>query len=178
MVCHSLLQWTTICQTSPPWPDRLGWPHRAWLSFTELDKTVVHVIRLASCLWLYFESVCPLMPSLSTYRLTWVSLTSDMGNLFTAAPAKHSRCSLTFLSRALWRQKGDRDTLIWVAGSEDKKFACSAGDLGQEGPLERRMAPYSSILAWRIPWTEEPGEWLGGGPTVHGVAKSRMWLRS
>ena len=28
--------------------------------------------------------------------------------------------------------------------------------LGLEDPLERRMATYSSILAWRIPWTEEP----------------------
>ena len=28
----------------------LGWPHTAWLSFTESDKAVVHVIRLASCL--------------------------------------------------------------------------------------------------------------------------------
>ena len=27
----------------------------------------------------------------------------------------------------------------------------------QEEPLEKGMAPYSSILAWRIPWTEEPG---------------------
>ena len=34
--------------------------------------------------------------------------------------------------------------------------------LGQEDPLEKGMATHSSILAWRIPWTEEPG-----------VAKSR-----
>ena len=31
--------------------------------------------------------------------------------------------------------------------------------LGWEDPLEKRMATHSSILAWRIPWTEEPG-WL------------------
>jgi len=37
--------------------------------------------------------------------------------------------------------------------------------LGQEDPLEKEMATHSSILAWRIPWTEEP--------TVHGVAKSQ-----
>ena len=30
--------------------------------------------------------------------------------------------------------------------------------LGQEDPLEKEMATYSRILAWRIPWTEEPGE--------------------
>ena len=29
--------------------------------------------------------------------------------------------------------------------------------LGQESPLEKGMATHSSILAWRIPWTEEPG---------------------
>ena len=29
--------------------------------------------------------------------------------------------------------------------------------LGQEDPLEKEMATYSSIFAWRIPWTEEPG---------------------
>ena len=29
--------------------------------------------------------------------------------------------------------------------------------LGQEDPLELEMAPHSSILAWRIPWMEEPG---------------------
>ena len=29
--------------------------------------------------------------------------------------------------------------------------------LGQEDPLEKGMATHSSILAWRFPWTEEPG---------------------
>ena len=36
--------------------------------------------------------------------------------------------------------------------------------LGQEGPLEKGMATHSSILAWRIPWTEEPG---GYSPWCH-----------
>ena len=35
------------------------------------------------------------------------------------------------------------------------------------------MAPHSSTLAWKIPWTEEPGgAGVGGGAAVHGVAKS------
>jgi len=33
-----------------------------------------------------------------------------------------------------------------------------ARSLGWEEPLEKRMATQASILAWRIPWTEEPGE--------------------
>ena len=43
--------------------------------------------------------------------------------------------------------------------------------LGQEDPLEKGMATYSIILAWKIPWTEEPGR-----ATVHGVAKSQTRL--
>ena len=43
----------------------------AWLSFIELVKAVVHVIRLASFLQLWFQSVCPLMPSLRAYHLTF-----------------------------------------------------------------------------------------------------------
>ena len=38
---------------------------------------------------------------------------------------------------------------------------------GWEDPLEKETTTHSNILAWEIPWTEEPG-----GATVHGVAKS------
>ena len=40
--------------------------------------------------------------------------------------------------------------------------------LGRKDPLEKEMATHSSILAWRIPWTEELG-----GATAHGVTKSQ-----
>ena len=36
--------------------------------------------------------------------------------------------------------------------------------LGQEDPLEKSVTTYSSIFAWRIPWTEEPGG-LPWGPS-------------
>ena len=46
-------------------------------------------------------------------------------------------------------------------GSDGKESACDVGDPGlipgQEDPLEKEMATHSYILAWRIPWTEEPG---------------------
>ena len=39
--------------------------------------------------------------------------------------------------------------------------------LGREGPLEKEMATHSSILAWRIPWMEEPGGlWSMGSQRV------------
>ena len=46
-------------------------------------------------------------------------------------------------------------------GSDGKVSAYSEGirvrSLGREDPLEKEMATHSSTLAWKIPWTEEPG---------------------
>ena len=46
-------------------------------------------------------------------------------------------------------------------GSEGRETACNAGVPGSiagwEDPLEKEMATHFSILAWRIPWTKEPG---------------------
>ena len=41
--------------------------------------------------------------------------------------------------------------------------------LGQEDPLEKEIATHSNILAWRIPWTEEPGrlQYLGSQRVRH-----------
>ena len=57
--------------------------------------------------------------------------------------------------------------LEWMAipcfpgGSEGKESACHAGDLGSipgsGRSLEEGMATHSSILTWRVPWTEDPG---------------------
>ena len=44
--------------------------------------------------------------------------------------------------------------------------------LGREEPLEEGMASHSRILAWRIPWTEEPGQ-----ATVHRVTKSQTPIK-
>ena len=55
----------------------------------------------------------------------------------------------------------------WLSGKEP---TCQSRrrDLipDQKNPLEKQTATHSSILAWEIPWTEEPG-----GATVHGVTK-------
>ena len=47
--------------------------------------------------------------------------------------------------------------LGFPGGSDSKEFTYNAGDPGGLDPLEKGMATHSSILAWRIPWTEEPG---------------------
>ena len=43
--------------------------------------------------------------------------------------------------------------------------------LGWEDPLEKEVATHSSILAWRIPWTEEPG---GYSPRGHTKSRTRL----
>ena len=51
---------------------------------------------------------------------------------------------------------------VGTLGSLKPLFLCSPEPdclLGQEAPLEKEMATHSSILAWEILWTEEPG-WL------------------
>ena len=59
-----------------------------------------------------------------------------------------------------------KDSGGFSGGSVVKNLPANAGDArdmglipgsGQEDPLEEEMAPHSSILAWEIPWIEEPG---------------------
>ena len=57
-----------------------------------------------------------------------------------------------------------RKLLIKLRYSGGKK-----GSLGQEDPSEKEMANHSIVLAWKIPWTEEPGKLQSMG-----VAKS--WI--
>ena len=56
---------------------------------------------------------------------------------------------------------GTRTAQGFLGGSDGKESACNAGDLGSMPGFGRspgeEEATHSSILAWRIPWTEEPG---------------------
>ena len=67
-------------------------------------------------------------------------------------------------------------------GWDGKASACGAGDLGSiprlRRPLEKEMATHSSTLAWKIPWTEEPGrlQSLGSQRVGHDWATSLSLL--
>ena len=62
--------------------------------------------------------------------------------------------------------------MSFPGNSDGKESACNTGDLGlipgKEDPLEKRMVTHSSILAWRIPWIEEPDRLF----SIHEIAKS------
>ena len=79
------------------------------------------------------------------------------------------------LSQRTWRSRRGRRCLTCILVSSTSKNLPAmqetwAQSLGWEVPLEKGMATHSSILAWRIPWTEA---WWA---TVCGVAKSRTRL--
>ena len=93
-----------------------------------------------------FPSVPCLFPSVDVsgnYWEPWSILSQSM--IYSTVKLKKcndiSRASL--VAQRLQRLPAMRET--WVRS------------LGQEDPLEKEMATHSSILAWRIPWTEEPG---------------------
>ena len=81
------------------------------------------MIRLTRFLWVWFQCVCPLMPSCNTYHFTWVTPTLGMGYLFTAAPAKQSCCSSPWMRgissrRPSWTSAWDgssRPFCAWAA---------------------------------------------------------------
>ena len=62
VICHSLLQWTTFCHNSPPWPVHLGWPFMAWLivslSYTRLWPMLSVWLVFCDC---GFHSIFPLI---------------------------------------------------------------------------------------------------------------------
>ena len=66
--------------------------------------------------------------------------------------------------RPAWKEKKSPlgSEMEFPGGSDGKDSACNAGDLGLipgsgRFPPEEETATHSSILAWKIPWTEEPG---------------------
>ena len=68
--------------------------------------------------------------------------------------------------------------LGFPGGSDGKESACNEGDSGSipgsEDPLEKEMETQSSILAWKIPWTEEPDRLQSMG---HKDSDTTEWVR-
>ena len=76
-------------------------------------------------------------------------------------------CFLLFLLR----DKESRGLFRWLSCERSclQCRRCGVPSMGWEDPLEEEMATHSSILAWKIPWTKEPGR-------LHEVTKSQTWL--
>ena len=64
------------------------------------------------------------------------------------------------------------DGIGFPGGSVDQSRRCSFDPLDQEDLLEEEMITHSSILAWKMPWTEEPGssQCMGSHRVRHNLA--------
>ena len=96
-----------------------------------------------------------------TERLHYTTLLASQCNSPLSLPRWHSGKESTFQSRKC------RDTQVW--------------SLDQEDPLEKEMATHSSILAWKIAWSEEPGglqsmRWQRVGHNWATVHIQDMWV--
>ena len=65
-----------------------------------------------------------------------------------------------FTTSAAWEALGAGGSVVKNPPAKQETWVQS---LGWEDPLEEEMATYSSILAWEIPWTEEPGRLYSPG---------------
>ena len=112
------------------------------------------------------------MPSCNTYHLTWVSLTLDMGYLFTAAPRKHSHCSLP------WTRVSPQGhpSRLWTWSSFSRPSCAVQPPLLGHGvaPVGHRPWPRTWLL-WAAPALSQPGA-LGRlpWPWVRG-SSSQAW---
>ena len=81
------------------------------------------------------------------------------GSLFSTPSPAFIACRLLDHSHSDWREMEFTDLLVaQMVKRLSTMRETQVQSLGWEDPLEKKMATRSSILAWRIPWAEEPGE--------------------
>ena len=118
-------------------------------------------MQLASHVWFDVKLLCDCQSQLFQGSLQFRFLT----RLFLKLQRVKAFLAFTSVSSPLDqpspRHKGRPYMALGFPGDSDsKESACNTGDwirsLGWEDPPEKGMATYSSVLAWKIPWTEEP----------------------
>ena len=67
------------------------------------------------------------------------------------------KCKRFWFPVAYWSKWTHLGSRGFPGGSDHKESAWNTGDMYLEDPLENGIATHSSILAWKIPWTEAPG---------------------
>ena len=128
-----------------------------------LLHTQVAVVQSLTHVWLFATprtAACQASPSFTISR----SLRKLMFIEYTQLPQTKSHASLSLLFAGPWSVLWNR-LLKNLGLSQWLRSACSCRrlretwvrSLGWEDPLEKEMTTHSSIYAWEIPWTEEPG---------------------
>ena len=94
-------------------------------------------------------------PGLVSFRMDWFDLLAVQGTLKSLLQHHSSKASVLLRSAFFIVQRSSlvAQTLKHLSAMQETRVR----SLGWEGPLEKEMAAHSSILAWKIPWTAEPG---------------------
>ena len=116
---------------------------------------MVHVIRLASFLWLRFQSVCPLMPSLSTYYLSGVSLTlyvgvSPLGHSSTCAATAHHNVRILSSTFTLFPSLSWNSLCLLVLWKKKKTASKDLHDPDNHNGVITHLEP--DILECEVKW--------------------------
>ena len=166
----------------------LYWAHFAWNVPLEplifLKRSLVFTILLFSSIslhWVLRSAFLPFVSILWISAFKWVCLSFSLllfaSLLFTAACKAKLELFFTFLYdtdrlifNCLYRASLDAQMVKNLPAVQETWVRY----LGQEGPLKKEMATNSSILAWRIPWIEQPARLY----IIHGVTNSQTQLSS
>ena len=115
--------------------------------------------------WSFSFSIIPSKetPGLISFRMDWLDLLAVQGTLKSllqhhSSNAAVLRCS-AFFAVQLSHPHTTTGKTTWqrICLPVTEMQETWVQSLGREDPLEKQMAPHSSILSWRIPWTENPG---------------------
>ena len=154
----------------------IQWPSQA-PTLTRVSEGALGLWILTSTQTLYLVVLKGAMysPISSSWLLEYTAIRP-----FGEEPEKYSSTMAFLVAQRIKHLPAMQETRVWSLGWED--------------PLEKKMATHSSILAWRIPWTEEPGRLQSTGlqkvghdwmtslyffTSCHGTAGSfSMWTKS
>ena len=130
--------------------------HEVWpasLSFAVLIGALWHLSVISLCF-------SPVTEDIETLSCAYLSSIHFLGRAWD--PESQGRGFMSHTEWCVGASLEDQMVLLAVQGTW-------VWSLSQWYPLEKEMATHSSICAWRIPWTEEPGRLI-----AHGVAKSQV----
>ena len=137
-------------------------PSEEWILSTERLISIKYLIQRRPKTYLLSSKILPrLSPHPQARELTTWNLAGCLPLQFLPINAAHPRPSKDSPAACYRMCFPNYNCSASSGGSDGKACTCSAGDLGSIPGSGRspgdRMAIPSSILGWRIPWTEEPG---------------------
>ena len=154
----------------------LGYPHKRFNNFI-FSKNQLLVLLISSVVFLFslsfdFVSSYFFFPICSRVRSLGWEDTLEKGK---ATPSSILAWRIPWTIQSMGSQRVGHDWATFTFTRLPTMRETRVRSLGREDPLEKEMATHSSTLAWKIPWTEEPGrlQSMGSQSVGHDWATSQ-----